>query len=70
MIICMEPSYSPEEIAQWLALSPEERLLEAEALWNEFLLKYPREWKPFWKSFNSFAEYHRWLEEQADPRLW
>lgn len=61
------PSYSEEEIKRWLTLTPEERLLEAEELWREFLIKYPHPQRHFWKSFDSFEEYHRWLEETGDP---
>ena len=36
----MEPSYSQEDLQRWLQLSAE-RLLEAEALWEEYKLKHP-----------------------------
>ena len=66
----MEKSYSDQEIQEWLKLTPEQRLLEAEGLWEEFLIKYPNPRKPFWKSFDSFEAYERWLKEQRDPTLW
>ncbi len=66
----MENSYSNDEIKNWLQLDPEERLLEAEELWEEFLIKYPVKWQPFVKSFESFEDYHHWLKQQKNPLLW
>lgn len=66
----MNPSYDREDIERWGKLSPEERLFEAESLWEEFCIKYPAKHKPFWRSFESFEDYHRWLKETKDPSLW
>ena len=64
------PSYDKNEIQEWLHLAPEERILESEKLWEEFLIKYPHPWKPFCKSFDSFQEHEDWLKEQHNPILW
>lgn len=66
----MTISYTDEDIAQWRRLSPEERLLAAEELWEEFLIKYPHRTQPFWKSFDSFEAFEQWRETQQDPLLW
>jgi hypothetical protein len=53
-----------------LRLSPAQRLREGQKLWDWYRKLHPRVWKPFWKSFDSFADLERWKSEQQDPELW
>jgi hypothetical protein len=66
----MTESYPKEDVEKWLKLKPEERLVEAEGLWEEFKVKYNRPWKPFSKSFSSHRALRKWLAKTQDPRLW
>ena len=48
-----------ETLREALALSPAERLREAEGLWREFARTH-EPGKPWTASFNTFAEYEQW----------
>jgi hypothetical protein len=43
------------------------RLLEAERLFDDFRQLTPYQFKPFARSFRSFAEYERWKRAQRNP---
>jgi predicted transcriptional regulator len=48
-----------ETLREALALSPAERLREAEELWREFARTHKAD-KPWTASFDTFAEYEAW----------
>ena len=47
--------------------SPSARLAEAERLFADFVELTPYKFKPFVKTFDSFAEYERWKHAQTNP---
>jgi hypothetical protein len=47
--------------------SPAARLFEAERLFADFVELTPYEFRPFVKSFDSFAAYERWKRAQTNP---
>lgn len=44
-----------------------ERLFESEKLFREARELTPYTFRPFWKTFDSFAEYERWRHAQKNP---
>jgi len=47
--------------------SPASRLFEAERLFDDFVALTPYRFRPFVKSFDSFAAYERWKRAQTNP---
>jgi hypothetical protein len=47
--------------------SAAQRLFDAERLFEEFRQLTPYRFKPFARSFRSFAEYERWKRGQPNP---
>ena len=50
-----------------VARSAAARLLEAEQLFADFIELTPYRFRPFVKSFDSFAAYERWKRAQTNP---
>jgi len=47
--------------------SPAARLFEAERLFEDFKTLTPFRYRPFVRSFTSFAAYERWKRAQTNP---
>jgi hypothetical protein len=47
--------------------TPAARLVEAERLFADFVDLTPYPFRPFTRSFESFAGYERWKRDQANP---
>lgn len=53
-----------------LKLTPEQRLREAERLWNEVVRLLPEPLPHFARAFDSFDEYEAWRLQQDRPWLY